>query len=76
MCTVSALQELIGKALSLNMDGYQLYNLGHPVDEKSGQGIEMQLKDYSIEPGSTLIITKKGLVLSVTDAKVSYLRRL
>ncbi len=70
MCTVSALRVLIGNAFSHNMRGHQLYHLGRPVNETL-QGTEMCLKDYSIKPGSTLVVTKVGLVLNVTNAKVS-----
>lgn len=69
MCTVSDLRVLIGNAVGHDMRNYQLYHLGCLVDEKK-QGSEMQLKDYSIKPGSTLVLTKMGFVLNVTNAKV------
>lgn len=70
MCTVSALCELIGKTFKYDMKNYQLYHLGKAVDEVR-QGSENRIGDYSIKPGSTVVVMKKGLVLEVTNAKVS-----
>ncbi len=70
MSTISELRVLVGRTFGHHMSGCQLFYLGRPVDEIR-QGSEMRLKDYSMKPGSILVMTKMGQVLDVTDAKVS-----
>ena len=70
MYTVSELREVIGESFGHDMSGCQLYHLGCPVDEKR-QGSEMCLRDYSMKPGSILVMTRMGQILNVTDAKVT-----
>ena len=70
MCTISALRVLIGNAFDYNMSKYQLYHLGHALEE-ARQGSESRIGDYSMKPGSTVLVMKKGLVLEVTNAKVN-----
>ena len=46
-----------------------LYN-NKPL-ERVRHGKKMTLKDYSIKSSNTLVITKPGITLNVTDPKVS-----
>ncbi len=69
MSTISELRVLVGKTFGHDMRGCQLFHLGRPVDKRQ-QRREMRLKDYSMKPGSVLVMTKIGQVLDVTDAKV------
>lgn len=56
-------------AIGHRMDEYQFHHQGHPVDE-TRHGRKMMLKDYSIKNGSTLVLTKIGLKLEVTNPTV------
>ena len=72
MYSVIALHVLVEKALGHGMAEFQLLYKGRPVDERR-HGREMLLRDYSIKSGETLVIIKMGLVLDITNPKVSRL---
>ena len=69
MYSVTSLRVLVEKALGHSMADYQLRHQGRPVDE-SRHGKELLLRDYSIKSDSTLVVTKMGLTLNVTNPKV------
>lgn len=72
MYSVTSLRGLVESAVGHNLSEYQLHHQGKPVEE-SRHGRNMLLRDYGIKSGSTLIMTKMGLVLNVTNPKVSLL---
>ena len=69
MYSVTALRVLVERAVGHSLEDYQLHHQGRPVDEKR-HGRDMLLRDHSIKSGSTLVMTKMGLVLIVTNPKV------
>ena len=52
------------------MDGYQLFYQGKPVDERR-LGRKMTLGEYKIMPELALVLAKKGVVLDITNPKVT-----
>ena len=68
--SVKALCVLVGKALGHGMGGYQLLYQGQQVVERKNSK-EMTLGDYSIKANATLVVTKLGMVLEVTNPQVS-----
>ncbi len=70
MYSVTALRALVERAVGHSIAEYQLHHKGQPVDERR-HGREMLLKDYSLKSSSSLVMTKMGLVLDITNPKVS-----
>ena len=68
--TVTALRVLVEGVLGHSLGEYQLHHQGHPVEE-SRHGRELQLRDLSIKSESTLVLAKMGLLLNITNPKVS-----
>ena len=71
MYKVRDLFKLVEKALGRSVDEFQFHHQGRVVEE-TRHGRERTLGDCCIKSDSTLVITRMGLVLNVTNPKVSY----